>query len=231
MIGKGHSDAFLLHDFELLKWIGANSFRTSHYPYSEDVLDYADRQGIVLIDETAAVGLEHGPGRRDLRRPGLQDLLPRDRQRRHPGGSRPGHPRADRPRQEPSQRGAVEHRQRAGVGNRGGRGLLPSAVRRGPRGRPDPTGRLRQRDARPAREVPGIPVRRRADAQPLLRLVRPHRRPRGGRAGLGGGTDRLGRRRQADHHHRVRRRHLSRPALGRGRTARGPRSTRSSTWT
>ena len=62
VIGKGHNDAYLLHDFELLKWIGANSFRTSHYPYSEDVLDYADRQGVVLIDETAAVGLNMGLG-------------------------------------------------------------------------------------------------------------------------------------------------------------------------
>jgi beta-glucuronidase len=57
VIGKGHNDAFLVHDVELLKWLGANSFRTSHYPYSQDVLDYADRQGIVVIDETAAVGL------------------------------------------------------------------------------------------------------------------------------------------------------------------------------
>jgi beta-glucuronidase len=62
VIGKGHSDAYLVHDFELLKWIGANSFRTSHYPYAEDVLDYADRQGIVIIDETAAVGLNMGLG-------------------------------------------------------------------------------------------------------------------------------------------------------------------------
>jgi beta-glucuronidase len=62
VIGKGHNDAFLVHDVELLKWIGANSFRTSHYPYSEDVLDYADRQGIVVIDETAAVGLNMGLG-------------------------------------------------------------------------------------------------------------------------------------------------------------------------
>jgi beta-glucuronidase len=57
VIGKGHNDAYLLHDFELFKWIGANSFRTSHYPYAEAVLDYADRQGIVVIDETPAVGL------------------------------------------------------------------------------------------------------------------------------------------------------------------------------
>ena len=62
VIGKGHSDAFMVHDFELLKWIGANSFRTSHYPYAEAVLDYADRQGIVVIDETAAVGLNMGLG-------------------------------------------------------------------------------------------------------------------------------------------------------------------------
>jgi beta-glucuronidase len=60
--GKGHNDAFLVHDFELLDWIGANSFRTSHYPYAEDVLDYADRRGVVVIDEVAAVGLNLGLG-------------------------------------------------------------------------------------------------------------------------------------------------------------------------
>jgi beta-glucuronidase len=58
--GKGHDDAFMVHDFALMEWIGANSFRTSHYPYAEDVLDYADRHGIVVIDETAAVGMNMG---------------------------------------------------------------------------------------------------------------------------------------------------------------------------
>jgi beta-glucuronidase len=62
VIGKGHNDAFMLHDFDLLEWIGANSFRTSHYPYAEEVLDHADRHGIVVIDETAAVGLNMGLG-------------------------------------------------------------------------------------------------------------------------------------------------------------------------
>jgi beta-glucuronidase len=61
-IGKAHSPAHVIQDFELLEWVGANSFRTSHYPYSEDVLDYADRHGIVVIDETAAVGLNMGLG-------------------------------------------------------------------------------------------------------------------------------------------------------------------------
>ena len=61
-IGKAHSPAHVVQDFALLDWIGANSFRTSHYPYSEDVIDYADRHGIVIIDETAAVGLNMGLG-------------------------------------------------------------------------------------------------------------------------------------------------------------------------
>ncbi|KAH6876391.1 glycoside hydrolase superfamily [Thelonectria olida] len=55
--GKGHDPAWMVHDFQLMNWIGANSFRTSHYPYAEEVLEYADRHGIVVIDETAAVGL------------------------------------------------------------------------------------------------------------------------------------------------------------------------------
>lgn len=58
--GKGHDDAYLVHDFQLLEWIGANSFRTSHYPYAEEVYEFADRHGIVVIDETAAVGLNLG---------------------------------------------------------------------------------------------------------------------------------------------------------------------------
>lgn len=58
--GKGHDPAAMIHDFELLRWVGANSLRTSHYPYAEEVLDHADRLGIVVIDETAAVGLHLG---------------------------------------------------------------------------------------------------------------------------------------------------------------------------
>ena len=61
-LGKAHNDALMLRDFALLEWIGANSFRTSHYPYSEDVLDYADRCGVLVIDETAAVGMNMGLG-------------------------------------------------------------------------------------------------------------------------------------------------------------------------
>ncbi|SMP50756.1 beta-glucuronidase [Anoxynatronum buryatiense] len=55
--GKGLDDAMNIRDFNLLKWIHANSFRTSHYPYAEEVLDLADRYGIVVIDEVPAVGM------------------------------------------------------------------------------------------------------------------------------------------------------------------------------
>jgi beta-glucuronidase len=76
VIGKGHNDAYLVHDFELLDWVGANSFRTAHYPYSEDVLDYADRHGMVLIDETAAVGLNMGLGGGVFGTQGYQTFTP-----------------------------------------------------------------------------------------------------------------------------------------------------------
>ena len=29
--------------------MGANSYRTSHYPYAEEILDFADQNGIVII--------------------------------------------------------------------------------------------------------------------------------------------------------------------------------------
>ena len=53
--GRGLDLAVLVRDFELLKWIGANSFRTSHYPYSEEALQLADEYGFLVIDETPAV--------------------------------------------------------------------------------------------------------------------------------------------------------------------------------
>lgn len=55
--GRGFDEALNVKDFNLIKWIGANSFRTSHYPYSEEIMRLADREGIVIIDEVPAVGL------------------------------------------------------------------------------------------------------------------------------------------------------------------------------
>jgi len=49
-------------DISLMKWQGANSFRTSHYPYSEEMMRLCDREGFVVIDETPAVGISLGFG-------------------------------------------------------------------------------------------------------------------------------------------------------------------------
>lgn len=55
--GRGFDEVVNVKDFSLLRWIGANSFRTSHYPYSEELMRLADREGFVVIDEVPAVGL------------------------------------------------------------------------------------------------------------------------------------------------------------------------------
>jgi beta-glucuronidase len=58
--GKGLDLPVLVRDYELLKWIGANSFRTSHYPYSDEALMLADQNGLLVIDESPAVSLGFG---------------------------------------------------------------------------------------------------------------------------------------------------------------------------
>lgn len=57
ILGRGFSIGIMKRDFELMKWIGANSFRTSHYPYSEEIYQMADREGFLVIDEVPAVGM------------------------------------------------------------------------------------------------------------------------------------------------------------------------------
>ncbi|KAJ8922924.1 hypothetical protein NQ315_001467 [Exocentrus adspersus] len=52
--GKGLDLAMALRDYSLIQWIGANSYRTSHYPYAEEVMDLADSLGILIIDEPPA---------------------------------------------------------------------------------------------------------------------------------------------------------------------------------
>ncbi len=55
--GRGFNEPVNVLDLDLMKDMGANSFRTSHYPYSEEMMRLCDREGIVVIDETPAVGL------------------------------------------------------------------------------------------------------------------------------------------------------------------------------
>lgn len=57
VIAKGMNEAVNNYDFNLMKWMGANSLRTAHYPYAEEFMRMADRAGIVVIDEVPGVGL------------------------------------------------------------------------------------------------------------------------------------------------------------------------------
>jgi beta-glucuronidase len=55
--GRGLNMPMWIRDYELLKWMGANSYRTSHYPYAEEAMQLADRLGFLVINEIPAVGL------------------------------------------------------------------------------------------------------------------------------------------------------------------------------
>ena len=57
VFGRGSANPVIIKDFALMKWTGANSFRTSHYPYDEEFMRMADREGFLVIDEIPAVGL------------------------------------------------------------------------------------------------------------------------------------------------------------------------------
>lgn len=58
--GGGQDLALTNLDLQIMQKMGANSFRTSHYPYAEETMRQADRLGFVVIDEVPAVGLFTG---------------------------------------------------------------------------------------------------------------------------------------------------------------------------
>ncbi|MEM1127183.1 MAG: beta-glucuronidase [Bacteroidota bacterium] len=57
VVGRGQFRAAYLRDFELMRWVGANSFRTSHYPYDQEMMRLADELGFLVIGEVPAVSL------------------------------------------------------------------------------------------------------------------------------------------------------------------------------
>ena len=97
--GRGVHLPMNTKDISLMKWQGANSFRTSHYPYSEEMMRLCDREGIVVIDETTAVGInlqfggganfggekvrtfdpEHGVKTQEHHKEVIRDLISRDK--------------------------------------------------------------------------------------------------------------------------------------------------------
>lgn len=63
--GRGLDEVLNVKDVSLIHWLHANSFRTSHYPYSEEMMNLCDEEGIVVIDEVPAVGLSVGSAEYD----------------------------------------------------------------------------------------------------------------------------------------------------------------------
>ncbi len=59
--GRGLDEVLNVKDMNLLHWAHANAVRTSHYPYAEEFYDLCDREGILVMDETPAVGIGAGP--------------------------------------------------------------------------------------------------------------------------------------------------------------------------
>ena len=82
--GRALNLPLIVKDGELFRWMGANSYRTSHYPYAEEALRYADRAGLLVIDEIPAVGLMFGDnqdriaGWLETCKGQLRDLIHRD---------------------------------------------------------------------------------------------------------------------------------------------------------
>lgn len=82
--GRGLNLPQLVKDFHLLKWIGANSVRTSHYPYSEEFLDLADQFGVLVIDEVFSINLDFRRANADTlanHKRAVSELIARDASR------------------------------------------------------------------------------------------------------------------------------------------------------
>jgi len=85
IFGRGTAYPVIIKDYSLLKWVGANSYRTSHYPYDEEYMNMADREGILIIDEIPAVGLYfHGDTtelklRQEICKQYIKELIMRDK--------------------------------------------------------------------------------------------------------------------------------------------------------
>ncbi len=82
--GKGLNLPLLVKDYQLMRWTGANSYRTSHYPYSEEEMQLADREGFLIIDEIPAVSMqfendEITQTRLDMALKQLNELITRDK--------------------------------------------------------------------------------------------------------------------------------------------------------
>lgn len=85
VLGRAAHPALAARDLHLMRQLGANSFRTAHYPCDEETLDIADQLGLMVIAETPAVAMFFGDPdsarRQELALRFLADMIARDRNR------------------------------------------------------------------------------------------------------------------------------------------------------
>jgi beta-glucuronidase len=85
VFGRATANPVIIKDYSLLKWVGANSYRTSHYPYDEEYMNMADREGILIINEIPAVGLYFHGDKEELKlrqiacKKYIEELITRDK--------------------------------------------------------------------------------------------------------------------------------------------------------
>ena len=81
--GRGYDPCLNVTDIHLYHWLNANCFRTSHYPYAEEMYRLCDREGIDIVYETPAVGMwaseQYGWNLAEYHRQVLLDMIARDR--------------------------------------------------------------------------------------------------------------------------------------------------------
>ena len=81
--GRGIDNCLNVTDINLYHWMNANCFRTSHYPNAEEIYRLCDREGIVIVDETPAVGMwaseQYGWDLADYHMQVLRDMIARDK--------------------------------------------------------------------------------------------------------------------------------------------------------
>ena len=58
--GAGLDTALLVRDFALMKWLGCNAFRAGHYLPADELLQLADRLGMLVFAEVPANAFYHG---------------------------------------------------------------------------------------------------------------------------------------------------------------------------
>ena len=81
VMGKGLNMPYLIKDFSLLRWLGANTIRCTHYPYAEEFFQQADREGFLTFGEVPAfalLGNKLNPELMEFHKAMIRGLIERD---------------------------------------------------------------------------------------------------------------------------------------------------------